>query len=338
MKTFEDLVVMGEQLASPNYTKYRTWYIDSTGNADLEEKMPLYYVYQSDYNNLFKIPDNTITIKPGLKFFIVSDLSTPAANIKAYIQQAKGKITKDIDKADHVIIDESINRQVCFERAYDFIHTDGDKALIVTRSTYVSSYYIDKYSKLMQQGYSYSAEINFYRVYQMAALAVCANYSSKIIRPYDLGVAAGSITPLTEDNIESITRMFSGTSDDRELANQMLATFDYKKNLYLTWKLVNRCSTHGHFYYFNKRLKSVRDFIDNYYDKWSYYSAENFFNYLKMRELLTPEIFANLYKDVQKDIKVLGNAGIYTVKFEMKPEYKELLKQHANEINQTCKA
>lgn len=56
-----------------------------------------------------------------------------------------------------------------------------------------------------------------------------------------------------------------------------------------------------------------------------------------MRDILTPEIFNNVYKVIQNNIRVLNNPDVYTIKFEMKPKYKELLKQHMlhgkNEVN-----
>ena len=120
----------------------------------------------------------------------------------------------------------------------------------------------------------------------------------------------------------------SRNEQDTQLANHMIGTFDYEKNLLWTWKFCRELYIEAASYYLNRRMKSVRTFIDKYFNHYNHMEAASFFRYCEMKGLLTPEIFNHVYLTIQNNIRVLYNPDVYTVKFEMKPKYKELLKQH----------
>ena len=340
MTTYEDLVKHGETKFSPKF--YRHWRTD--GNyINPVEAQPLYRRSATTssfptYKNIGKP-----TLQKGQRYFIITTPSTPTGNIREYIQMANGRVTKDLDKADYIVFDDSSFKTISFEGAFYLKYTGDINVVITSPSRYdnwnthegIVSKQIEN-AKLIDSRYA-SCE-GFYKQYRIAAAAALDKYPNKVLHPYDLGVASGSITELTEDNIKAVIKMLkSRNKQDTQLANHMIGTFDYEKSLLLTWKFCRELYIETASFYFNRRMKSVRTFIDKYYDKYSGMEASFFFRYCEMKDILTPEIFNNVYKVIQNSIRVLNNPDVYTIKFEMKPKYKELLKQHMlhgkNEVN-----
>jgi hypothetical protein len=288
--------------------------------------------------------ERTFTYKPKDRYFVISGTTTPYSSVKAYIQMADGKITKDVDKADHIVMDDTIFANSFFYNDHCKVQTPDsmNDALLISNSSYTQwNRHIDHLitlEKLPQGSHDvYRSGSNFYDQNALAALAVQQSpYADKIVRPYDLGIATGSITALTEDSIKSFSKMLgSGNKEDRDLANQMIGTFDFKSSELLTWQFCKKLNEQGRVWYLNRRLKSVREFIEDYFDKYAYLDSSEFFALCKRRNTLTPEIFNHIYKDIQQSIKVYNNPDIWTIKFEMKDEYKNLIRQHRNAENKT---
>lgn len=330
MVTYEDIVKHGETKFSPQF--YRHWRTESQ-YLIATEAQPLYQKGSVDFPEYKKI--SKPTLKDKQKYFIITSSSTPTGNIKEYVKMANGKLTKDLDKADYIVFDESAFKTVEFQATYKLKYTSGVRAVITSATTYQNwhnhqdavSKKIDETLVDSQHNY-YSA---FYKQNSIAAAGALDMYPEKILHPYDLGIASGSITELTEETVKSVLSMINSRNDeDKSLANHMIGTFNYEKDLILTWEFSRKLYREGYSYYLNRRMKSVRNFIDKYYEKFNHMDAAAFFKYCKLKELLTPEIFSKLYKSIQSDITVLNNPGVYTLKFEMKPEYKELLKQNLN--------
>lgn len=339
MKTIQDLTTEGLAIASPNVFRH---YTVTGGSLDLSERRARYGVgpiaqKKSD------IKSKPFTYNAKDRYFIVGGTKTPYSNIKAYIQMAKGRITKDADKADHFVIDNTVfDTAVYFENCIETDNTsDTNETVLVSSDNKYPNW--NSVFKLLVANKKVSdlADWNYVskRVYDykaLAALAVIKNYSSKIVTPYDLGIATGSITDLTDDNIKAVIRMIgSSNSEDISLANHMISTFDYKSSELMTWKFCRELNVGGRVWYLNKRMKSIREFINEVYDKYSHLDVTDFFERCRRRESLTPEVFAYLHKDLQSKVRVLHNPDIWFVKFEMKDKYKNLLKENRNEKSKT---
>ena len=341
MKTIQDLTTEGLAIASPNVFKH---YTVTGGYIDLTEKRPRYGVAPISQKKS-DIKSKPFTYNAKDRYFIVGGTKTPHSSIKAYIQMAKGRITKDADKADHFVIDNTVfDTAVYFENCIKINNprhnSTNDTVLVSSDIKYPNWNSIvrqlqseniisesDDWNYLSKKVYDYKA---------LVALAVIKNYSSKMVTPYDLGIATGSITDLTDDNIKAVSRMIaSSNQEDISLANHMISTFDYKASELMTWKFCRELNIGGKVWYLNKRMKSIREFISDVYDKYSHLDVTDFFEYCKRTECLTPEVFAFLHKDLQSRVRVLHNPDIWFVKFEMKDEYKNLLKINKNEKSKT---
>ena len=330
MVTYEDIVKHGETKFSPKF--YRHWRTESQYIITTEAQ-PLYEKGSVNFPQYKKI--SKPTLKDKQKYFIITSSSTPTGNIKEYVKMANGKLTKDLDKADYIVFDESAFKTVEFQAVYKLKYAGDVKAVITSATTYqnwhnhqdIVSKQVDETLVNTLHNY-YSA---FYKQHSIAAAGALDMYPEKILHPYDLGIASGSITELTEETVKSVLSMInSSNNEDKSLANHMIGTFNYEKDLILTWEFSRTLYRQGYSYYLNRRMKSVRNFIDKYYEKFNHMDAAAFFRYCELKDLLTPQIFSKLYKSIQSDITVLNNPGVYTLKFEMKPEYKELLKQNLN--------
>ena len=328
MTTYEDLVKHGETKFSPKF--YRHWRTDGPALITTEAQ-PLYKkgsVPFPAYKSIGKP-----TLKDKQRYFIITSTSTPTANTKEYVKMAKGKITKDLDKADYIVFDESAFSKVHFESTYTLTFTGSVNAVITSASKYNNwNHHHDIVTKQVDERLvdtNYYGSSSYYKQYSIAAAAALDMYPDKIVTPYDLGIASGSITELTEDNIKAVMKMLgSHNKEDRELANHMIGTFDYESSLLYTWKFCRELYTGYSNWTLNRRMKSIRNFIDKYYDRYNHMEPAIFFRYCEMKGLLTPEIFNHVYLTIQNNIRVLHNPDVYTVKFEMKPKYKELLKAH----------
>lgn len=328
MTTYEDLVKHGETKFSPKF--YRQWRTE--GSALIaSEAQPLYKkgsVSFPEYKSIGKP-----TLKDKQRYFIITSSSTPSGNVREYVKMAKGKITKDLDKADYIVFDKSAFDKIRFESTYTLKCTGGVNAVITSASRYNNwNHHVDIVTKeigerLVDTGYYGSS--HYYKQYSIAAAAALDKYPNKIITPYDLGIASGSITSLTPENIKAVVKMLgSRNKEDQALANHMIGTFDYESSLLYTWKFCRELYTGYGSWALNKRMKSIRNFIEKYYDKYNHMEPSSFFRYCEMKGLLSPEIFNDVYRSIQQNIRVLHNPDVYTVKFEMKPKYKELLKAH----------
>ena len=333
MKTFEDLVTEGLAIASPTVYKH---YHAPSGYLDKTLKRPRYDTY-SIRSKKTDIKSKTFTYKQKDRYFIVANTKTPYSNIKAYIQMAGGKITKDADKADHIVIDDSVfNNSVYFENVIEITESTRETILITSDLKYPNW---QGFIKILEDDNVISNYVNWnytsktlYDDNALVALAVIKNYPNKLVTPYDLGIASGSITELTDDNIKAVCRMISSRNEeDVNLANHMISTFDYKASHLMTWKFCRELYSGGQVWYLNKRMKAVREFLNDVYEKYAHYSETDFFEFCKSKKYLTPEIFSYLHKSLQERVRVLHNPGVWSVKFEMKEEYKNLLRQHANE-------
>jgi len=340
MTTLENLVSKGMAIATPQ--AYITFTI--TSDALNPEPGRMRYTKREIFDKHASTLPRTFTYKPKDRYFVISGTTTPYSSVKAYIQMAGGKITKDVDKADHIVMDDTIFANSFFYDDHCKVQTPDsmNDALLISSSSSTHWYkHIDHLitlGKLPEGSHDvYRSGFNFYDQNALAALAVQQSpYADKIVRPYDLGIATGSISALTEDSINSFVKMLrSGNKEDRDLANQMIGTFDFKSSELLTWQFCKKLNEQGRVWYLNRRLKSVREFIENYFDKYAYLDSSEFFALCKRRKTLTPEIFNHIYKDIQQSIKVYNNPDIWTIKFEMKDEYKNLIRQHRNAENKT---
>ena len=328
MTTYEDLVKHGETKFSPKF--YRHWRTDGQALITTEAQ-PLYKkgsVAFPAYKSIGKP-----TLKDKQRYFIITSTSTPTANIREYVKMAKGKITKDLDKADYIVFDESANDKINFESAHTLRFTGDVNAVITSASRYNNwNHHQDVVSKQIDERLvdsNYYGSSTYYKQYSIAAAAALDLYPDKIVTPYDLGIASGSITPLTPENIKAVVKMLgSQNEEDQALANHMIGTFDYESSLLYTWKFCRELYTGYGAWNLNKRMKSIRTFIEKYYERYNHMEPASFFRYCEMKGLLTPEIFNDVYLTIQNNIRVLHNPDVYTVKFEMKPKYKELLKAH----------
>lgn len=338
MKTFQDLVTEGLAIASPKVYKHFT---APSGYLDITPKRPRYDVTSIKSVvrlNKTDIKSTSLTFKKKDRYFIVGGTKTPYSNIKAYIQMNEGKITKDADKADHFVIDNSVfESYVYFENA---IRCTGpnDTILITSDLKYPSwnqfvDLLVDNNVINEYPTWNFTTQ-NVYDDNALVALAVVKNYPNKLVTPYDLGIASGSITELTDDNIKAVCRMISSRNDeDTKLANHMISTFDYKASHLMTWKFCKELYNGGKIWYLNRRMKAVREFISDVCDKYGHLNETEFFEFCRRNKCLTPEIFAYLHKSLQDRVRVLHNPDIWTVKFEMKEPYKKLLKEHHNAEN-----
>ena len=329
MTTYEDLVKHGETKFSPKF--YRHWRTDSQYLINTEAQ-PLYKKGSTPFPKYKSV--GKPTLKDKQRYFIITTPSTPTGNIREYVKMAKGRVTKDLDKADYIVFDDSSFNKIDFEATYESQYTGDVNAVITSASRYNNwNQHQDLVSKqiegrLVNSEHGYTT---YYKQYSIAAAAALDKYPNKVLHPYDLGVASGSITELTEDNIKAVMKMLTSRNEsDTQLANHMIGTFDYEKSLLLTWKFCRTLYVESAGWYFNRRMKSVRTFVDKYYEKYCHLDASSFFMYCKNKGTVTPEIFDDVYKVIQRNIRIMHNPGIYTVKFEMKPEYKELLKAHAH--------
>jgi len=335
MKTFEDLVTEGLAIASPKVYKH---YHAPSGYLDTTLKRPRYNL-RSIRDKKTDIKSKTFTYKQKDRYFIVGGTKTPYSNIKAYIQMAGGKITKDADKADHIVIDNTVfDSQVYYENAIEF--NDSQSTIIITSDLKYPNWngfiniLVEQNILNEHAEWNYTSK-NLYDDNALVALAVIKNYPNKLVTPYDLGIASGSITELTDDNIKAVCRMISSRNDeDTKLANHMIGTFDYKASHLMTWKFCRELYAGGNVWYLNRRMKAVREFLNDVYEKYAHYNETEFFEFCKAKKCLTPEIFAYLHKSLQQRVRVLHNPGIWFVKFEMKEEYKNLLKENLHEKNQ----
>ena len=329
MKTFQDLVTEGLAIASPKVFTHLT---ATSGYLDITPKRPRYDVTSIRVKKT-DIKSKPFTFKKKDRYFIVGGTKTPYSNIKAYIQMAEGKITKDADKADHFVIDNTVfESHVYFENAIR-CHTPNGTILVTSDVRYPNwNGFVDmlvEHDVLNEHpSWNFTTQ-NVYDDNAVAALAVIKNYPNKLVTPYDLGIASGSITELTDDNIKAVCRMISSRNgDDIKLANHMIGTFDYKASDLMTWKFCRELHNGGKVWYLNRRMKAVREFISDVHDKYGHLNETEFFEFCKKRNALTPEIFAYLHKSLQQRVRVLHNPEVWTVKFEMKEEYKQLLKEH----------
>lgn len=327
MTTYEDLVKHGETKFSPKF--YRHWRTEA-GYLINTEAQPLYKKGNTPFPKYKSV--GKPTLKDKQSYFIITTPSTPTGNIREYIKMAKGRVTKDLDKADYIVFDHSSFNKISFEATWESQYTGDVNAVITSASRYHNWHQHEDLVSKQIEGRLVNSEYGsptYYKQYSIAAAAALDKYPNKVLHPYDLGVASGSITELTEDNIKAVMKMLKSRNEqDTQLANHMIGTFNYEKSLLLTWKFCRELYIENASYYFNRRMKSVRTFIDKYYDNYSGMEASFFFRYCEMKDMLTPEIFNNVYKIIQNNIRVLNNPDVYTIKFEMKPKYKELLKQH----------
>ena len=340
MTTLDNLVSKGMAIATPQ--AYTAFTINS--NALNPEPGRTRYSRREIFDKHASTLARTFTYKPKDRYFVITGTTTPYSSVKAYIQMANGKITKDVDKADHIVMDDSIFANSFFYENHCKVKTPDsmDDAILISNSSY--THWNKHINHLIELGKLPESSVDVYRggssFYDQNALAALAvqqtPYASKIVRPYDLGIATGSITSLTEDSIKSFIKMLSsGNQEDRDLANQMIGTFDFKSSELLTWRFCKTLNEQARIWYLNRRLKSVREFIDDYFEKYAYLDSSEFFALCKRRNTLTPEIFNHIYKDIQQSIKVYNNPNIWTIKFEMKDEYKNLIKQHRNAESKT---
>jgi hypothetical protein len=331
MKTFQDLLTEGLAIADPKVFKH----FATDGNYHSPEvslKRTRYGVAEIVKSKV-DIPSRTFTYNAKDRYFIIGNTKTPYSSIKAYIQMAGGKITKDADKADHIVIDNSVyDSRVYFENA--IIIKDANCDVLVTADSPHTNWNNTHESLMKEDHVSESSWWNYgsknvFDDNALVAIAAATAYPNKLVTPYDLGIATGSITELTEDNIKSVCRMISSSNDeDTKLANHMLGTFDYKASELLTWKFCRELYSGGRIWYLNKRMKAVREFITDVFEVYGHLNETEFFQHCERKNTLTPEIFAYIYKDLQRRVYVTQNPGIWSVKFEMKDKYKQLLKEH----------
>ena len=127
---------------------------------------------------------------------------------------------------------------------------------------------------------------------------------------------------IDEELYEKLKAMFhSSDKGNYPIAEQILITCDIEKSIYYMWKLLKG---DGVIYKLNRRLKAIRNFLSNEHIRnISYKSHYNFTLYLKMKKLLTPEIWTILEPDVTKVVKLKCVNDFYDVELKLRDLYAE---------------
>jgi len=135
---------------------------------------------------------------------------------------------------------------------------------------------------------------------------------------------------LTQQLLEDISsQLSSGNDENIEMAGKLLPTIDLTKNHHLLWELAQR--TQSKIYKLN-RNKDVQHWCGKADLSGLYYrSAEGMILWLEENELLDPTNFRYLEPIVRREIRI-DNRNLYVFKVQVKPEYRQFLKNKKNDI------
>ena len=119
---------------------------------------------------------------------------------------------------------------------------------------------------------------------------------------------------------EKLKDMFhSSDKGNYPIAEQILIACDVEKSIYYMWKLLKG---DGIIYKLNRRLKAIRNFLSNeHINAISYKSHYNFVLYIKMKKLLTPEIWTIVEPDITEVVKLKCVNDFYDVELKLRDLY-----------------
>jgi hypothetical protein len=349
MKTKVNLLDKGVALATPDIHKVINVKLEGGYYSD---KCEVSNYTLTKYSKPLLRPDvpknNFTSLKDKASYYIIPSKKFSGVIVKSYIKNANGKVTTNPDKADYIVADStaleyqmigaSIKRNSLDSSAdYDYIISFNKDYVNSTVASTIRNQ-LNKLHPDVNAGDLYagwqSKNVHVYNSSFMELLAAVDLYPYKIISGEELGILSKSLTLLTKDNVTSMISMLaSANKEDRELGNHMLATFNYDQDILLTWELCRDIYDKNLIYNLNRRVKAIRTFVSDIYERYRHYNAAGLLRLLEKKEILTPDYFERLYKQIQKDIMVINNPGIYEVSFKMKDSYKQLLIQNKNDKN-----
>jgi len=267
------------------------------------------------------------------RFFSFGKQRLTNVQIKTLVKSGGGVMTNDISLADYVILDErssysyefgnSYMYTVIYDRSttYNFVSFSNSPYDIRKTCGTFDSFVSFDYNSTSEHLYKISDLVSLHKISQMAN-------GVKTVSPEDLEKYGNLKTEVTSELVDQLIRMFPKIGDDNTLANELVINIDFSKDPYELWRLSRSVGD----YYFNKRSKRIRKFLEdtNFY-RLSSLTYEEYFIYLERSNALYPKAVFELEKQLRSRVTV-KNAHIYSFTFKIKPEYLELIEQHLKNI------
>lgn len=308
------------------------------------------------YNKILRIlsDHSDDTLAPDLnklkKAFIFPNANLSQDRIKAALKEHKVTVTNDYEQADlyltHDYIEkdfqnsETINSRTMMPKLwnYDAVEGGGLKITNYTQNpdnmrngeyarVIVDSKTDDWVSRYSDDFVKESMPVDSWLLTGMAvncAYRVETNVAEvwSIEKVMNQSATKVEITEQLIDDLKSL--MHSYSEEDSNMAAAILPTIKYKENYHLLWQLAQDIG--GNLYRCSNRNKDVQFWIkvsqiENHYHR----SALDMINYLEGQEILENKTFKYLESIVRQDIRI-ENRDLYTFKVDLKPEYKQYLK------------
>jgi hypothetical protein len=312
------------------------------------------------YNKILRIlsDHSDDTLAPDLdklkKAFIFPNANLSQDRIKAALKEHKVTVTNDYEQADlyltHDYIDrdfesgETINSRTMMPKLwnYDAVEGGGEEITNYThdsnnmRSGELARVIVDEKIDGWVNRYTDDYETHSMPSDSWLLTGMAVNCAYKV----EKGEAevwsiekvmnqSATKVEITEQLIEDLKSLSGSYSDeDTNMVAAILPTIKYKENYHLLWQLAQDIG--GSLYRCSSRNKDVQFWIgvsqiEDHYNR----SALDMINYLEGKEILESKTFKYLESIVRKEIRI-ENRDLYTFRVELKPEYKQYLKNKTN--------
>lgn len=278
--------------------------------------------YEDLYDKITKETLNTTT--PGDKYFFLPGASYSQSRIKELCKQSKVVITNNIEDANVVVSNEDCfisvryspenikSYHIGYEDVFGLVDSGNGIKQLRKRTSWREDTVEPSYRSVVTP--------------LMLITAYHIEHTGKHVMSFDTFVKNSSsqvITPITEEMVETISQMvFSGNTDDKKLAANLLVNIDATKNKHFLWRLFKKTSIY--LPNIDNKNKDFKQWIEQSdYSKINDIKAEHMIKILEKEETLTYDQFVYLEKFARQEVQIY-HRSMYSFEVKLKPEWREL--------------
>jgi hypothetical protein len=245
--------------------------------------IPIYdkIVVSSEYNlSSCKIHKEDITIKPGYKFYISKETTISRHNIRLLTEKFKCSIVRDINKADFIIINDSL-----LYKQKKHLYIDYKRKIVSTK-------YFSKYEKYFR-GYLYDKEI--LEIIKHSDKLVHTNVINSLL--YD----NVDLPIINEEQYKVLKAMFdSNNKSNIELATTLICNCNLNKSIVYVYILLcdYKWTINNYKLHKNVKFQSLLDYLKET-DILSL-DENKLLSFLISKNLLTKYYLDAIMKDIKK--------------------------------------
>jgi hypothetical protein len=279
------------------------------------------------YENLYdKITEETVnTTTSGDKYFFLPGASYSQARIKELCKQSKIVITNNIEDANVIVSNKDCfvsvryspedikSYHIGYEDVFALVDSGNGIKQLRKKTSWREDTVEPSYRSIVTP--------------LMLIAAYHIENTGKCVMSFDTFVKNSSsqvIVPITEEMVETISQMiYSGNTDDKKLAANLLVNIDTRKNKHFLWRLFKKTSPY--LPSIDNKNKDFKQWIESSdYNKINDIKAEYMIKILEKEKTLTYDEFVYLEKFARQEVQIY-HRSMYSFEVKLIPEWRELL-------------